>query len=169
MKLKAPCKRVGVIVKIMLPSAASSSLKPSDHQRHGFFLLCFIQVTFGTNSRNCPLSIYINIYCSIPGTESAHWLERDKNCFRFFCSFVADGGRVTSFPQAPFWLLWIILLSAVSRNNRKKRPQSPAGHAPFLLSKSTAAFINQTKRPHRVPGKLLWGLDPELFLYNRLW
>lgn len=47
-EVEGTLKRDGVIVKITLPSAASSSLKPSDHQLHGFFRLYFIQVTFGT-------------------------------------------------------------------------------------------------------------------------
>lgn len=47
-EVEGTLKRDGVIVKIMLPSAASSSVKLSDHRLHGLFLLYFIQVVFGT-------------------------------------------------------------------------------------------------------------------------
>lgn len=63
-EVEGTLKQDGVIAKITLPSAASSWLL------HGFFLLYFLHLVLP--SRNRPLSTYKNIYCSIPGTDSAH-------------------------------------------------------------------------------------------------
>lgn len=72
----------------MLLPAASSSLKPSAHPLHGFFLLHFIQVAFGTTRQASPsryLHKYLLFHTRHRFCTSVQKRQKQLQIFLFLC------------------------------------------------------------------------------------